>query len=89
MADSDSPLYKKGYRAGRARTEAEIAEDRLHWQKVQDQQRVLWNATFMALLPIALAAEGWQIDGKNVHTSEHRMKLAQLWTDRALAMLKS
>lgn len=80
---STDPMYQKGYRAGRRRTEAEVEETkRLNAYAEQ------WNQVFITLLPTAMAAQGWTLDGKAINTGEERVRLCAAWADQAVRKLK-
>ena len=83
MSDSTHPLYEKGYRRGRRRTEQEV-ERLAHQQSHADR----WNAAFLALLPTAMLVDGWQLGDKKVVDGEQRVALAAAWADHAVRRMK-
>lgn len=83
MSDSTHPLYEKGYRRGRRRTEQEV--ERLARQQSHADR---WNAAFLALLPTAMLSDNWQVGGVDVQTSEQRTALAAGWADLAVRWMK-
>lgn len=83
MSDSTNPLYQKGYRAGRRKTEAEVAATRRKNTYAEE-----WNRLYASLLPVAMTVENWQIGGQPVRSTEDRIKVAKLWADKAAENLK-
>lgn len=83
MSDSTNPLYQKGYRAGRRRTEREVAETT---RKIAYAEG--WNRVYTALLPVAMTCSGWSMNGQPVHSTESRVRLAKAWADEAVKNLK-
>jgi hypothetical protein len=46
--------------------------------------KTLWTAAFLKLLPTAISASGWKIEGTLVTSGEGKVKLAGLWADYAV-----
>lgn len=84
MADSTHPMYRKGFRAGRAITEAEMAETRRLNDRMTSQARVEWNQTFNAVLTGLFAtASTWRLDSQPVTDIAGRVQLAKRAADQA------
>ena len=83
MSDSTHPLYEKGYRRGRRRTEQEV--ERLARQQSHADR---WNAAFLALLPTAMVAENWTLSKEQVRSGDQRVALAAAWADLAVRRMK-
>ena len=83
MADSDDPMYQRGFRRGRAKTEREMEEMRAQWKRNEQ-----WNQIYMSLLPIAMQVQRWSMDDKDVTSSDARAELCRRWTNDAVRNLK-
>lgn len=83
MTDSHDPMYQKGFRRGRAKTEQEMEEVRAQWKRNEQ-----WNQIYMSLLPIAMQVRGWSMDGTAVTNSDMRVELCRRWTNAAVRNLK-
>lgn len=80
---STDPTYQKGYRAGRRKTEREVA------QTVRENDRSdQWNQIYLTMLPTAMEVQGWTIGGVAVTTTGQRVELARRWTVEAAKNLK-
>jgi hypothetical protein len=78
MNDAEQKAYKRGYAAGRR-----YAKMTRNAMRRDAQQRALWVRLFVALLPKAMASDGWTIGTIKVTTGEQRVELAERWADRA------
>jgi len=45
--------------------------------------RIVWEDSFLALLPFAMECQGWKLNERSIHTGEDRIDLAARWADRA------
>lgn len=86
MSDRDDEIaaakkrgYSRGYAAGKRRRHSEIDSER----RRREQQAFL-DRVFIAMLPAAMAAQGWKIGDAPVTSSEDRIKLARIWAEKAL-----
>ena len=82
MNDSDNPAYLKGYKRGRAKTEAEVRE-----YVTLKARREKWNEIYVSLLPTALTVTGWSVSGEPINSIEERLSLCRSWTDTAIAKM--
>lgn len=53
------------------------------------QDREAWMTAFVAVLPEAIKAQGWTLDGKSITSGEMRVKLAAIWADYAVDEIRS
>jgi len=81
MANSNHPLYKEGYKRGRARAQREA-------RRLTAAER--WNEVYLGLLPIALqVGNDWTDEyGRRFTTAEDKASLAARWTDAAMKYIK-
>ena len=52
----------------------------LSWSDIE----AFFDKAYLALLPVAMSQQGWQLDGSVVNTSEQRAALARRWAHIAL-----
>ncbi|MBN9462267.1 MAG: hypothetical protein J0H00_13725 [Burkholderiales bacterium] len=83
IADVEKRAYARGYSAGCRRARVEMDAK----QRLAAANRA-WDRVFLAVLPVAMAAEGWTIGDSPVHSGEDRIRLAELLADRAFNHLR-
>lgn len=71
--------YAKGYAAGRHRKQRDISAER-HYR----EEQAFLDRAYLALLPVAMEAQGWTISDKPVQTTVERITLAVRWARTAL-----
>ncbi len=67
--------YSKGYAAGRKRGSLE-AEAEAKRQVIRKEQQEFLDRAFLAALPAAIDAHGWQCGGKEISSIPGRVQLA-------------
>lgn len=70
--------YQQGYAAGKRRVEREVSAE--HRERVR---RAFAERVYLALLPAAMAVDGWKMNGEPVTTTVKRIELAIAWTKKA------
>lgn len=68
--------YQRGYRAG-------LKSGKSNNARMTDQQ--FFDEAMLRLLPTAMLAENWTMNGKQVQTSKQRVELCVEWCQMALA----
>lgn len=79
IAKAKNLNYQKGYQAGKARKHRDIAA-----QQKYDRDTAFLDRAYLALLPAAMAAQGWTIGEEKITSSQQRIKLAVMWAREAL-----
>jgi hypothetical protein len=71
--------YSRGYVAGRRKRKQSI-----RYEQQRKERQAFLDKAFLALLPAAMAAQGWTIAGRPVRTGSDRVGLAKIWAEEAL-----
>ena len=79
VAKAKHANYQKGYQAGKARKSRETTA-----QQKYDRDTAFLDRAYLALLPAAMAAQGWSIGEEKISSSQQRVKLAVMWAREAL-----
>lgn len=80
LKEAEARGYSRGYQAGARRKKRAIDEERREAAK-----RAFWLRAYLAMLPHAMAVEGWKIGEEPVRSSVQRAELAARWADAALS----
>lgn len=84
MSDSKHPLYQKGFRRGREKTEAEIEKSRDQFEKALSHTADTWSQFFLAGAAIVAGSPSWNLDGKEVKDTNSYAEIAARFADRAM-----
>ena len=80
------PEYKRGYTAGRKKTEAEVAALRATWDAEELRDRDFVRAVFLVALPEIIRSP-WVQDGKKLNTASGIVNTAAGIAEEALRRL--
>lgn len=79
MTPEETKAYQRGYRAGR-----QTAKERRTVERIRREKQALLDRIYLTMLPVAMEAENWIVDGKPVKVYEDRVRLAGAWSEIAL-----
>lgn len=78
MTSDEQRAYSKGYYAGRHN-----AKQQRSVESMRRERQAFLDRAFIALLPVAMTAQGWKFGDQPVNSSKDRIRLAKEWAREA------
>lgn len=75
----ESRAYSRGYQAGKRRLERDLDNEQRERKRKERAERI-----FISILPAAMQVQGWSFGEEKINTTEQRVRLAVVWTKKAM-----
>lgn len=87
MNEDEGRAYRRGYAAGRRKTEADLEKDRQYAERSDSARRQAQLRLMCAALPFAMSQSTWKRGEVPIITIDDRVRLAKEIVDAAMDQL--